>query len=128
VAEIHYQHTTERVVDRGRLGLFFERRPTKAASDLVIDVKSTRADATMTSDTTLLAMRPELPPDIKSLEVKARRPDGGTDVLLFAKDFSPKWPTPFVFADPVVLRRGTVLSVIAHGDAPARLRFVTTVP
>ena len=126
-AEIHYQHTRERVVDRGRLGVFFGAGAARAASELVLVVKGSRAETTMTAATTLLALRPELPPDVKSLEVKARRPDGGTDVLLFAKDFSPRWPTPFVFAEPVVLRRGTVLSVIVHGDSPAspaRVRLV----
>jgi hypothetical protein len=129
VAEIHYQHGKDRVVDRGRLGLLFERRPVAAASDLVLDAKGLRADTTMTVDTTVLALRPELPTDIRSLEVKVRRPDGGTDVLLFAKDFSPKWPTPYVLAEPILLRRGTTLSAIAYGDSPrtrAPLRIVVS--
>ena len=92
-------------------------------------MKGLRAETTMAADTTVLALRPEMSPDVRSLEVKARRPDGGTDVLLFAKDFSPKWPTPFILAEPVVLRRGTVLSAIAHGDAAdsnVRLRILVT--
>jgi len=128
-AEIHYQHTNARVVDRSRLGVFFGAGPARAASDLVLDMKSLRAETTMAIDTTVLALRPEMPPDVRSLEVKARRPDGGTDVLLFAKDFSSKWPTPFILAEPVVLRRGTVLSAIAHGgaaDSSMRLRILLT--
>jgi hypothetical protein len=128
-AEIHYQHTKERIVDRGRLGVFFGAGPARAASDVVLDFKGQRAETTMPADTMVLALRPEMPPTVRSLEVKARRPDGGTDVLLFAKDFSPKWPTPFVFAEPVLLRRGTVLSAIAHADGsatPASLRLVVS--
>ena len=128
-AEIHYQHTKQRVVDRGKFGVFFGASAAKAASDLVLDMKGLRAETTMAADTTVLALRPEMSPNISSLEVKARRPDGGTDVLLFAKDFAPKWPTPFIFAEPVVLRRGTTLSAIAHagGDgAPASLRLVVS--
>ena len=128
-AEIHYQHGNDRVVDRGTLGLFFETRPAAVASDLVLDVKGPRAEMTMNRDTTVLAMRPEMTPDVTSLEVKARRADGGTDVLLFAKDFSPKWPTAFVLETPIVLRRGTVLSAIAHasGDrAAANVRVVVS--
>jgi hypothetical protein len=86
----------------------------------------------MTADTKVLAMRPDVTPGIASLEVTARRPDGGTDVLLFAKDFSAKWPTPFVFAEPIVLRRGTRLSATAYaanGPAPAALAIaVSTAP
>ncbi|HET9831128.1 MAG TPA: hypothetical protein VFP91_05450 [Vicinamibacterales bacterium] len=122
VGEIHYQHGKDRVIDRGKLGLLFERRPVVAVSDLVLDAKGLRAQTTMTVDTTVLALRPELPTDVRSLEVKARRPDGGTDVLLFAKDFSPKWPTPYILAEPVLLRRGTTLSAIAYGGSgPLRI-------
>ncbi len=68
-------------------------------------------------------MRPEVVPGVTSVEVSARRQDGGTDVLLFEKDIPLDWPTPFVFADPVILRRGTTLSVTAYyanaGTAPA---------
>jgi hypothetical protein len=129
VAEVHYQHVKDRIVDRGRLGILFDTRAAKTASDLVLDLKGLRSETTMTADTTVLAFGPELAPEITSLEVKARRPDGGTDVLLFAKDFSPRWPTPFVLAEPIVLRRGTLLSAIAHGDradAPARVRILLT--
>jgi hypothetical protein len=119
VAETHYQHGKDRVVDRGRLGMLFDTAVANAASELVLEGQ--RAATTMAADTTVLAMRPEATAGIASLEVKARRPDGGTDVLLFAKDFAAKWPTPFVLAEPVVLRRGTVLSMTAHGTGTVRL-------
>ena len=129
VAEMHYQHGKDRAVDRGRLGLFFEARGAKVTSDLRLDLKAEsgdvkgrlRAETVMTADTTVLALRPDTTAGIASLEVKARRPDGGTDALLFAKDFSPKWPTPFILAEPIVLRRGTVLSATAHGAGALRL-------
>jgi cytochrome c5 len=126
-AEIHYQHTTARVVDRGKLGVFFGARRARSAFELVLDVKGLRAETTMPADTMLLALRHELPLNIRSLEVKARRPDGGTDVVLFAKDFSPKWPTPFIFSEPLLLRRGTILSATAYASGertPANLRLV----
>jgi len=125
VAELHYQHTGDRVVDRGRLGLLFDMRPgsnpPNPASDLILDVKRDASDTkgrlhaetTMTADTRVLALRADTT-GVTSLEVKARRPDGATDVLLFAKGFSPKWPTPFVLAEPVTLRRGTTLSATAY--------------
>ena len=69
------------------------------------------------SDTTLLALRPDILPGVTSVEVSARRPDGGTDVLFFAKDFSVDWPTPYIFKERVVLRRGTVLTITAYGGA-----------
>jgi hypothetical protein len=136
VAEIHYQHGKDRLVDRGKLGVFFAAPGAKAATELVLAVKGDpgnggdrlRAETMLAVDTTVLAMRPDTSVGIVSLEVRARRPDGGTDVLLFAKDFSPKWPTPFILAEPRVLRRGTVLSAIAHGRRPLQIVLTTYHP
>jgi len=125
VAEIHYRGAGERIVDRGALGLFFADGPRPArASDLVIEAKGEvpagatarkfRAASRLTSDSYLLAMRPEVAPGVTTIEVSARRPDGGTDVLLFAKDLPLDWPTPYIFKDPVLLRAGTELSMTAY--------------
>jgi hypothetical protein len=123
--EIHYRGTSERVVERGSLGLFFGDSPApKAPSDLVLDARGEvrvgaaaqrfRADARLDADTWALALWPRIEPGIQSLEVSARRPDGGTEILLFARDLSPEWPTPYIFEAPVELLRGTVLSVTAY--------------
>ena len=134
VGEIHYQHSKDRVVDRGKVGLFFDDRRSASTSDLLLEAKPAangrlEAEATINADTTVLALRPEIPAGIRSLEVKARRVDGGTDVLLFARDFSPKWPTPYIFAEPVLLRRGTTLSATAYQDnvdRPVSLRIAVS--
>ncbi len=59
-----------------------------------------RATTKLLRDTRLLALRPEFSAGAQSIEVSARRPDGGTEVLLFAKDFSFEWPTPYNFQEP----------------------------
>ncbi|MBZ5676504.1 MAG: hypothetical protein LAP61_19885 [Acidobacteriia bacterium] len=107
VAEIHYRGGKERVVEQGTLGLFFADQ---TAADLISDVvleNKTRLDA----DTYVVALRPDIQPGVKSIEVSARKPDGGTEVLLFAKDIPVDWPTPYILKEPVRLPRGTVLSV-----------------
>jgi hypothetical protein len=129
VAEIHYQPVKERVADRGKVGLFFDSQATHAVSDLVINAGGTKrlqGETTLAADTTLLALRPDVAPGITSVEVSARRADGGSDVLLFAKDFSP-WLTPYIFAEPVALRKGTRLVVTAYGSVTAMKTTVTTV-
>ena len=142
-AEIHYQHTNESVVDRGTIGLVFaDTANPQAAADLVLTARSdtpagdvtTRAHAqtVLAADTALLALRPEVGPGVKTVEVSARRPDGGTEVLLFAKDLQLDWPTPFVFSDPIVLPRGTTLSVTAYytsagaSGSPAGVRLTVS--
>jgi len=124
VADIAYRSASERVVDRGKLGLFFDAAPaSRTVTDLnVVATDATgaarlRGETTLAVDTTLLALRPEVVPGITSVEVSARRPDGGTEVLLFAKDPSTDWPTPYIFAEPVLLRRGARIVLTAYGNA-----------
>jgi hypothetical protein len=75
-----------------------------------------RADTAITAEVQALALRPELQPGVKSIEVTARRPDGGTEVLLFADHVPLDWPTPYIFQAPVRLPKGSVLSVTAYYD------------
>lgn len=132
VAEIHYRGARERIVDRGTLGLFFADPPLRnSVSDLVLeaagDAAKARAETRLTADTHVLALRPESPAGLKSIEVSARKPDGGTEVLLFAKDIPADWPTPYIFKEPLLLRRGTVLSVTAYSSGkPGGIRLTVS--
>jgi hypothetical protein len=130
VAEIHYTGASERVVDEGKLGLFFADGPaSQPVSDVVLQTTRTgsagtssqrlRAELKIAADTYALALRPEMSGDITSIEVSARTPTGGTEILLFARDFDEEWPTPYILKEPILLQRGTVLSVTAHADAAA---------
>jgi hypothetical protein len=131
VAEIHYRGASQRVVERGTLGLFLADQPTSnRVSDLVLEAKGeasagvaarqVHAETRLMADTYALAMRPEIATGVQSIEVAARRPDGGTEILLFAKDVPVDWPTPYIFKEPVLLRRGTQLTVTAsYGAAGA---------
>jgi hypothetical protein len=133
VAEIHYRGAKERVTDRGDLGLFFAADPSpNLVADLILEAKGEvparasaqkfRAVTRLTAETQVLALWPETMSGVKSIEVSARKPDGGTEVLLFAKDLQMDWPTPYIFKEPVALPSGTDLSVIAYfanaGAAP----------
>jgi hypothetical protein len=66
---------------------------------------------------------------MSSIEVFARRPDGGTDVLLYARNPSSEWPTPYILKSPQLLRRGTDLSFVAYFDkaiVPASARLTVS--
>jgi hypothetical protein len=92
-------------------------------SDLVLAAKygggnnRFRGDTTLTADLHAVALRLDVPAGVKSAEISARQPDGGTDVLLYVKDIPADWPTPYIFKRPVLLRRGTTLSVTSYGGA-----------
>jgi len=128
VADVYYRGRSEPVMDRGTLGLFFDEARTPAfSSDIVLDarnitpvgaaVQTLRATTRMAADTSVWALRPDLVPGVTSVEVSARTPDGGTEVLLFARDPSIEWPTPYIMRAPRLLRKGTELSVVAKRNA-----------
>jgi len=143
VAEIHYSGVKESTVERGTLGLFFADVPPSAGlgesrgrvtsgvgpppnqpSDLVLEAKGDlpsgvtakvfRAQTRLAADTYALSLWPDLPSGATSMEVSARKPDGGTEILLFAKDFQMDWPTPYIFREPRFLPRGSVVSATAY--------------
>ena len=144
LAEIHYGTSDERVVDEGRLGLFFSDEPATALSmspDLVLEVRGEvpagatmqrfRSETPIDDGTRILSLLPQLDPGIQSLEVSLRRPDGGTEILLFAKDIRLDWPTPYIFREPVVVPPGSLLRATAYfenaSDRPQPGGFSLTV-
>ena len=92
-------------------------------SDLLLEAKGDvppgataqrfRTQVRLAANISALALRPETVAGVQSIEVSARRPDGGTQVLLFAKDLPLDWPTPYIFKEPVRLTAGTVITVTA---------------
>ena len=123
VAEVHYRGANEPAVDRGTLGLFFtQSRTASAAPDIVLEPRNItpeklRTTIRLTRDTHVWALRPELVAGIASIEVAARTPDGGTEILLLAKNPAIEWPTPYIMKAPRLLRRGTEVSVVVQKGA-----------
>jgi hypothetical protein len=143
-AEIRYAATSERAATEGSLGLFFAGGsateptvPTELALEARGDLpgfatgRRLHAEARMDGEIRVLSLLPQLDPGAKSIEVSVRRPDGGTDVLLFAKDFPLEWPTPFVMSEPVVVPAGSVIRATAYfanpSETPRAVAFRVTV-
>jgi hypothetical protein len=134
VADLHYRGADRPVVDQGTLGLFVnQEKASTISSDIVLDAKAIspsrfRASIRLSRDTRVWAFRPDLVPDIASIEVSARTPDGGTDILLLAKNPAVEWPTPYILKAPRLLRRGTEVSFVVQRreGAPAGGRMRLT--
>jgi hypothetical protein len=133
VVDIHYRGTSEPAMDASTLGVFFDaprsssspesRVPSpglKAATDLVLDARPVNGSRVLKGtsrlgiDTRVWAIQPEIMPGLSSLEVSARRPDGGTDVLLVLTEPSVDWPTPYLLKTPRLLARGSEIFVVAR--------------
>jgi hypothetical protein len=123
VADVHYRSIDQPVVDQGTLGLFFSQGKVATASpDLVLNAKAVapetlRASVRLLRDTRVWALQPDLMADIASIEVSARTADGGTEILLLAKNPAIAWPTPYILKTPRLLRRGTQISFVVHTRA-----------
>lgn len=132
-ADVYYYGAAEPVVEHGSLALYFTSAaaPPRAVTNLALAPKgaetasggSRKLVATMTldQDTNILALQPQLARGVQSIEVAARKPDGATQVLLFARDIPLDWPTPYVLAQPLPLVKGTRLSVIEHYEPGSAL-------
>ncbi len=112
VVDVHLRGATEQTIDRSTLGVFFATAPdTRAATDLVVD-KPVR----LTRETRVWAIQPENVAGLSALEVSARRPDGGTDVLLALTEPPAEWPTPYLLKTPRLLSRGTEVFAVARSS------------
>ena len=134
VVDVLYQPPTnvlsgtapEPVTDTPQLGLYFSAaapkytlKTTALASSPVAGVKTgnaTRATAStvLPTDTALFEMRPELPAGGRSIEVKAKLPDGSSEVLLWISRFDPQWQGSYLLRHPTALPKGTTLQAIAY--------------
>ena len=125
VAEVHYVSSqAEQLAEQGTLGLHFARGLTREPRGLLLEAHAEPlgngearryyAETTLVSDSRILALRPEIVSGVASVEVAARTPDGGTEILLLAIDVAADWPTPYVFAAPVSLPQGTRLSLVVY--------------
>ena len=127
VADVYYRSADGAVTNSGSLGLFFgERTDARTSSDLVMQGTkdgggTIRAATAITADTRVWALKPDIDGQVASFEVSARRADGGTDILLYARDAPREFPTPFILKQPVLVRRGSQLTMVAHmKDGAAR--------
>jgi len=127
VADVYYRSADDAVTNSGSLGLFFgERTDARTSSEVVMqgtkDGSATiRASTAITADTHVWALKPDIDGAVSSLEVSARRPDGGTDILLYARDVPPAWPTPYILKEPSLIRRGSQITMtVRMKDGAAR--------
>ena len=134
--DVLYKGIDETVVDTPRLALYVARdRPRLRASTATLrgsrpqqvaspqgSESSVRLNGRLVFPiaTTLLALRPQLPPNARSLEVMAVRPDGSRDVLLRVPQLRLDWQTPFVFRSPVSLPPGSALEAAVYSENGVR--------
>ena len=128
VVRIHYYKTGEAISDQSSLGLYFARgqamKPLRAIAlaapeaDIPAGAKRyrVRVSYTMPEAAEAIAIRPLLVPFAKSVAATAYRPDGTSEVLIWARDYHYDWQPDYTFRQPVRLPKGTRIEVIAYLD------------
>ena len=139
--DVWYRGTNETVADQPRMALYFHtKQPARAATALELRTQGSpvsvtgiglrsRAEQNLRQDTTLLGLYPQLRSGAKSFEVSAHRPDGSTEVLLWIRNASQNWPTPYLYREPLQLPLGTRIRATAYyGDSgpPRQSGFTVT--
>lgn len=108
-----------------RMGLYVAERAAHPLGALQIVAEGTgaqrrlHAKQSLAAARTLVGLRVEMSPGGKSIEVRARRPDGVFVPLLWIKHFRHDWQTPFVLSTPVTLPAGSVLQATSYFDQAA---------
>ena len=126
---IRYRNAGEKTADRSRVGLYFataaaaqplrtiaiapSAEATLPANEAAARI---RASYTVGAPTTALAIRPLLFPFARSIEATAIRPDGTSEVLIWARGYRYDWQPVYYFKKPVSLPPGSRIEVTAYLD------------
>ncbi|KLU03243.1 hypothetical protein RISK_004555 [Rhodopirellula islandica] len=131
VAEIHYVTTGKPHQDKSKIGIYFAP---SSAKKIVTEVQVgnkririppgeshhlQRATYTLPVDTVLLDTVPHMHIFGREMKVWSKSPDGETKPLLWIKDWDFNWQGKYSFAEPVRLKKGTILHVDAWYDNSA---------
>jgi hypothetical protein len=118
---LYYRGGRDATVERSAIELYFadEGRAPLAGVNLATGTNAQPGRTILAADTTLWAAHPRLAPSTESLEVRAERPDGSVEVLLWMPTARPDWPSALVLQEPVTLPAGSVLTLATSGRAQA---------
>lgn len=113
---LYYRGAEEPTTDRSALELH-------AAEDTAMPVETLKVSAAggrvgehvLPAATTIWALQPTTGAAIQSVELRARRPDGAVDVLLWIPTARSEWPSMLVLEEPATLPAKTVLTLHARG-------------
>ena len=128
---VHYREPGNEVQDLSKIGFYFSDRPLAArVREITIsenkfeippEVPSfpVKASYTLRQDVEAISVQPSMNLLGKSIEVRAVRPDGSTEILVWVRDYDPDWQRSYTFKKPIPLARGTRIEVSAYYDNTA---------
>ena len=128
---VHYRQPGSEVEDLSKIGFYFSDKPVAArVREIAIienkfeippDVPSfpVKTSYTLRQDVEALSVQPRMNLLGKSIEVRAVRPNGSAEILVWVRDYDPDWQRSYTFKKPIALPRGTRIEVSAYYDNTA---------
>jgi len=125
VAEMHYlawEENDEPLADQSTLGLYFRDRPGAVIQEMKVAAAARddalRGETPIAQDVVIWALRPRFERDGVAapgfIEIRAIKPDGSVEPLLWVNDNRPDWQLPYVLREPLQLARGARIVVTAY--------------
>jgi len=125
---LHYSGADEPVTDRTVVELYFADGGPLAVDEVALEDGPpdprgvSTADVVLARDAHVWALQFTPAAATASLELRARRPDGSIEVLLWVPRPRPEWPQALVLETRSPLPAGTVLSMVTHAAAAGHRR------
>jgi hypothetical protein len=121
---IYYRGAEEAATDRSSIDIYFADKA-QALETFGLEAAHGAGQSTLTSPTTFWVVQTIDQPGMRSLELRATRPDGSVDVLLWVPTVRPEWPNALLMQQPVTFPANTVLTLSTKGsDGAHRARVI----
>jgi hypothetical protein len=118
---LYYRGGVEATTDRSSIDIYFADN-TNPLDTVQVDAIHGRGRQTLSTSTTFWAVQTAVQQSTRSLELRATRPDGSVEVLLWMPTARPEWPNALLLQRPVTVPANTVLTVATSGSDEATRR------
>jgi len=128
VFQVHYTTNGTASTDKSRIGLIFAKEPPKreVRTGMILNPlfaippgaanHEIQAEATFTEDVNVWSMHPHMHLRGKDMTYTATYPDGRSEIVLRVPKFDFGWQTDYWLAKPLMMPKGSKISVSAHYD------------
>jgi hypothetical protein len=125
---VHYRQPDGEAQDLSKIGFYFSDRPLAARVREIAIVNHkfeippeapsfpVKTSYMLRRDVEAISIQPRMNLLGKSIEVRAVRPNGSTEILVWVRDYDPGWQRSYTFKKPIPLPRGTRIEVSAYYD------------
>lgn len=124
IVDLYYRSADSELVDQSAIDLSFASDAGGRIDDVAMEASgrgssSVRSKVEISQPTRVWAIHPALDVSTRSMELRAERPDGSVEVLLWIPKARAEWPLALVMREPVLLPAGSALSLVAETDPSA---------